>query len=272
MKSNKNEIFKIFSITFLFLILYPAISYSFDTSGMKTDSLIKQESDSLIDKDIVIDYKTFRIITNLNEEPDNIREQIYKLEYEMGIPKGKELQNLEIYIDKTNEDKNKWNVLINDTTSQFSPVISWINLTDESKQLLDNWNGRNDKTLVKPDNTGSILILKNKMFRVITVPLVSMNEESKLSDLQKDYTYEVIIDDDFPEQIEIQPNKSLIIKRIDKNTFRLKLSKFNRAEFEKWAENREDDPYIYNTSITVYDKVSKQKTKPINIKFTFGEY
>ncbi|MEZ4822761.1 MAG: hypothetical protein R2942_10210 [Ignavibacteria bacterium] len=53
-----------------------------------------------------------------------------------------ELQFLEIYIDKTNKDMGKWNVLINDTTLQFSPFLPGSKLSEESKQLLDNWSGQ----------------------------------------------------------------------------------------------------------------------------------
>ncbi|MCB0726533.1 MAG: hypothetical protein KDD00_03670 [Ignavibacteriae bacterium] len=269
MISNQREINLRFILIIFILTIFPSFSHSGEVKAFKIDSLTSEIADSVIVPEPAIEFKTYRIEADLNSEPDYIKDQLYNFQYEMGIPKGLELQFLEIYIDKTNKDMGKWNVLINDTTLQFSPFLPWVKLSEESKQLLDNWS---DRTLIKPDNVDSIRISKNEMFRVMTVPLITMNEESKLSQIQKDYSYEIIIVDDYPEQIEIEPNRSLIIKRLDDNRFRIKLSRFNRSNFERWADNRDDDPYIYTTSIVVYDKISNQRTRPINLKFTFGEY
>jgi len=264
------------TVAFLFFILLisaiPGISFSEEFIHFKTDSLLKSPVDSSNLTDQNLYFKTFRILTNINEEPDYIKEKLYNLQYELGIEKGKELEFLEIYIDKTPEDSRKWNVLINDTSLLFSPSMSWVNLSEESRQLLDNWTGRNDKTILTPDNVDSIVTKKNEMFRVITAPIGNMGENSKLSMIQKDFSYEIIIVDDYPEQVEIEPKQGLVIKRIDANRFRIKLSRFNRADFERWAENRDDDPYVYTTNITLYDKISNQRSKPINLRFTFGEY
>jgi len=261
---------------YLFLILFisaiPGITLSEVFNHFKTDSLLQSPGDSITLSDQNINFKTFRILTNINEEPDYIRERLYNLQYELGIEKGKELEFLEIYIDKTPEDIRKWNVIINDTSLVFSPSMPWVNLSEESRQLLDNWTGRNDKTILTPDNVDSIVTKKNEMFRVITAPIGNMGENSRLSMIQKDFSYEVIIVDDYPEQVEIEPKPGLVIKRIDANRFRIKLSRFNRAEFERWAESRDDDPYVYTTNITLYDKISNQRSKPINLRFTFGEY
>ncbi|HMS33293.1 MAG TPA: hypothetical protein PKC91_04330 [Ignavibacteria bacterium] len=228
--------------------------------------------DTILNSEQGINFKTFRIITNLNDESEIVKEQLFNFQNELGIEKGKELMFLEIYIDKTPDDMGKWNVLINDTSLQYSPSLPWVNLTDESRQLLDNWTGRNNRTILTPDNIDSIAIKKNEMFRVMAVPLISMGAEAKLSILQKDYSYEIIIVDDYPEQIEIENRPGLIIKRVDNNRFRIKLSKFNRAEFERWSENRADDPYVYTVPITLYDKLSNQRSIPVNLKYTFGEY
>jgi hypothetical protein len=269
MITNQREITLSLILIVFILSIFPAFSHSGEVLTFKSDTLLSEVADSVKITDQSIEFKTYRIEVDLNSEPEFIRDQLYNFQYELGIPKGLELQFLEIYIDKTNKDLGKWNVLINDTTLQFSPFLPWVNLSEDSKLLLDNWS---DRTMIEPVNVDSIRISKNEMFRVMTVPLISMNEESKLSQIQKDFSYEIIIVDDFPEQIEIEPKRGLLIKRLDDNRFRIKLSRFNRADFERWSDNRDDDPYIYTTSIVVFDKISNQRTRPINLKFTFGEY
>lgn len=255
-----------FIFSFLFFVIISAVSFCQEI--VTTDSALVLKEDS----SAVLDFKTYRIFTNLNEEQDIIKSKLYNLQYELGILRGMELEELEIYVDKTSDDKSKWNIIINDTTLSFIPQLKWSYLSDESKDLLDNWSGQNTPVTIKPDEGGTIIPNKNAMFRVMAVPLINMNEDTKLSNLQKDYTYEIVIVDDYPEQIEIQQTRGIIVKRIDNNRFRLKLSRFNRAEFEKWSENRDNDPYVYTTSIILYDKISNQKSKPINLRYTFGEY
>lgn len=256
----------------IIIAVFPAISLSEDLTHLNRDSLYNGEIDTAISPDENIDFQTYRIVTKLSDEPDYVREQLYNLQTELGIQKGKELEVLEIYIDKTPKDKSKWNVIINDTSLQFLPTISWDKLTQTSKELLDNWTGRNNIAKLTPDDIDTIVTKKNEMFSTKVLPLVPMNEDSKLSELQKDYSYEIFIMDDYPEQVDIEQKQGLIFKRVDKNIIRVKLSRFNRATFEKWADGKNDDPYFYITSITLYDKVTNQKSRPINLKFTFGEY
>lgn len=256
----------------LIIAMFPAISLSEDMTHLKSDSLYNGEIDTTISPDENIDFQTYRIVTKLSDEPDYVREQLYNLQTELGIQKGKELEVLEIYIDKTPKDKSKWNVIINDTSLQFLPTIAWDNLSPTSRELLDNWTGRNNIAKLAPDDIDTIVTKKNEMFQPKVLPLISMNEESKLSDLQKDFSYEIFVIDDYPGQVEIEPKQGLIFKRVDNDRIRIKLSRFNRATFERWAESRNDDPYIYTTSIVLYDKVTGQKSQPINLKFTFGEY
>lgn len=256
----------------LITVILSDISFCKDLIHLNKDSLINGETDTTISSDQSIDFQTFRILTQLNEEPDFIRDKLYNLQYELGIQKGKELEILEIYIDKTSKDKNLWNVIINDTSLQFLPTLSWNNLTETSRELLDNWSGRNNMSKLTPDDVDTIVTRKNEMFIVKVFPLTDMGEESKLSNIQREFTYEIFIMDDYPEQVEIAPKKGLIIKRVDKNRFRIKLSVFTRASFERWAESRNDNPYVYTTSIVVYDKVTNQKAQPINLRFSFGEY
>jgi hypothetical protein len=237
-----------------------------------SDSLINGKKDTAISSDLNKNFNTYKILTNLNEEQEITRDRLNNFQNELGIRKGMELKVLEIYVDKTSDDRSKWNVIINDTTLEFTPSLSWNNLSEESRDLLDNWPGKGEKTNLEFNKVFTAEAKPNDMFRVIAVPLVDMSEDSKLSNLQKDYTYEIIIVDDHPEQVEIQKKSGLIIKRLDNNRFRIKLSKFNRAEFERWSENRDDDPYVYTTSIILYDRISNQKSKPINLKYTFGEY
>lgn len=273
-KMKKNYIVKSlrFFIVLIFCFIVHSISFSVENPCLLVDSLSMDYKDTILNSEQGINFKTFRIITNLNDESEIVKEQLFNFQNELGIEKGKELMFLEIYIDKTPDDMGKWNVLINDTSLQYSPSLPWVNLTDESRLLLDNWTGRNNRTILTPDNIDSIAIKKNEMFRVMAVPLISMGAEAKLSILQKDYSYEIIIVDDYPEQIEIENRPGLIIKRVDNNRFRIKLSKFNRAEFERWSENRADDPYVYTVPITLYDKLSNQRSIPVNLKYTFGEY
>ncbi len=267
----KGNIFKMFFTAFIFLI-GQEYSMSWNSVILQSDSLENGVRNTTIDSILNTDFKTFKILTNINDEQKVIADQLYNLQYELGIPKGMELTVLEIYVDKTSEDVSKWNVLINDTTLQLLPSLGWNYLTDESRDLLDNWRGRGEKTNLEFKKVYTVNAKPNEMFRVKAVPLVEMGQDSRLSNLQKVYAYEVLIVDDYPEQIEIQPKQGLIIKRIDAGTFRIKLSRFNRAEFEKWSEGRADDPYIYTTSIILYDKISNVKSIPINLKFTFGEY
>lgn len=264
---------------FIFLICRSnSFSYSSSTSIINTftsnqkDSLNHGENDTSLTSGQADSFRTFKIITNIKDEDNILAEKLYNFQYELGIPKGLELEQLEIYVDKTSEDKSKWNVIVNDTTLQFNPTIGWSYLTDVSREMLENWTGKGEKTDLDFKKVYSVDTKPNEMFRVIATPLVPMGTDSKLSVLQKDYSYEIIIVDDYPEQVEIESKPGIIIKRLDKNRFRIKLSKFNRAEFEKWAENKADDPYVYTTTIMLYDKISNQKSKPIILKYTFGEY
>ena len=268
--NNKNFIKIILS--FLFILIFQNNLFSKNNVSHQKDSLNNAVTESADTSDQVSNFRTFKIITNLNDEQKFTADKLYNLQNELGIFKGMELTQLEIYVDKTSEDMSKWNVIINDTTLQFTPSLGWSYLTEDSKDLLDNWTGKGAKTNLEFNKIYSVDAKPNEMFRVMAVPLVTMGVDAKLSTLQKDYSYEIIIVDDFPQQVEIQTKPGLIIKRIDNNRFRIKLSRFNRAEFEKWAENKDDDPYTFTISITLYDKISNQKSIPINLKYTFGEY
>jgi len=235
---------------------------------------IQTEKFSEVDSLITNDSAYYLIKVNFENEPDSIKKILVLFLEQLKIPV-EGINNFFITIDKTNLIQNNWEVTFadNENSPYNGAKYLWSDLSQDMQMVFSNWNGYYQTEKKDPTKT-----IDNKPFNLLLIPknVILKNptgEDITLKYLKSDYSYEILVEDDYPEQIEVlEADDGVEIEPGEKNKFYVTLTKFNRPkDFEKWAEKQKSNPYILRLNIKFIDRFTKQII-PIQLTYKFDEY
>ena len=120
------------------------------------------------------------------------------------------------------------------------------------------------------DRTASTSSVPNKIQNITLQRLAPSGEGVSIKNIQSVVGYRVIVDDDFPDQLEVKFSGPITVKQ-NGNTYDVTLNFLtSKSQFDKYTENL-DSPYTVSFTVTVTDKISK-KVISRQGSFIFGEW
>jgi len=101
--------------------------------------------------------------------------------------------------------------------------------------------------------------------------MTAMNEESKVTILQKNVGYRITISDDFIDQLDVKFSHGVTVSSKGNGVYDVMMNAFaNISSFESWAENK-PEPYSVGFTVTVSDKIAPHKVIGQQ-SFVFGRW
>lgn len=138
-----------------------------------------------------------------------------------------------------------------------------------SKQVLIM--GDNTITLTSGGTTKSFSVKVNDKPKVNFERMATMNEESKVTQLQRTVCYRVKIMDDYPDQLDVKITGPLTFKSLGNGVFDVTMNMFgSRQVFDNYTDNRQS-PYSAGFTVIVKDKISGHSITGQQ-QFVFGEW
>lgn len=132
--------------------------------------------------------------------------------------------------------------------------------------------GGESSLLMKVGNSSATVGVKpNKKPQVSIQRMTTMNEDVKVTTLQRTTCFRVTISDDFPDQLEVKINGPVSYKQVNKTTYDVTMNAFSsKAAFDNYTDNRQS-PYTLGFTVSVTDKLAGHKITGQN-SFVFGEW
>ncbi len=114
-------------------------------------------------------------------------------------------------------------------------------------------------------------VKENKKPQLNWQRLTAMDENTKVSGLQRTTCYRLTINDDFPEQLEVKITGPVTWKKVSENVYDITMNAFgSRTAFDNYIENKES-PYQLGFNVTVKDKIAPHSITGQQ-SFVFGEW
>lgn len=130
-----------------------------------------------------------------------------------------------------------------------------------------------DNTLVMKvgSSTAAINIKPNQKPAISITRLTPMNEDTKVTTLQRTTCYRVTISDDYPDQLDVKFSNGVTVKEAGKKIYDVTLNAFGSiASFDNFTEGK-SSPYSLGFTVTVTDKLAKH-VQTGQQQFIFGEW
>lgn len=131
--------------------------------------------------------------------------------------------------------------------------------------------GDNTVTLTVGNVKKSFPVKPNQKPQVSIQRVTIMNDETKVTTLQKTTCFRVTITDDFKDQLEVKINGPVTFKQTAESVFDITMNAFGSKEaFENYIEGK-PDPYSVGFTVSVTDKIAGHKITGQN-SFIFGDW
>ncbi len=130
-----------------------------------------------------------------------------------------------------------------------------------------------DNTLVMKvgSSTATINIKPNQKPAISISRLTPMNEDTKVTTLQRTTCYRVTISDDYPDQLDVKFSNGVTVKEVRKKIYDVILNAFGSiASFDNFTDGK-SSPYSLGFTVTVTDKLAKH-VQTGQQQFIFGEW
>lgn len=131
--------------------------------------------------------------------------------------------------------------------------------------------GDNTITLTAGGKTETFNVKENKKPQVSFQRITTMNDETKVTTLQRNVGYRVTVQDDYTDQLEVKINGPVTFKQVSDNTYDITMNAFGSiSAFDNFIENK-PSPYSVGFTVLVTDKISGHKITGQQT-FIFGEW
>lgn len=131
--------------------------------------------------------------------------------------------------------------------------------------------GDNTITLSAGGNTETFNVKENKKPQVSFQRITAMNEEARVTTLQRNVCFRVTVQDDYPDQLEVKINGPVTFKQVSDNTFDITMNAFGSiSSYENYIENK-NSPYSVGFTVLITDKISGHKITGQQ-SFIFGNW
>jgi len=118
--------------------------------------------------------------------------------------------------------------------------------------------GQSSVTFKSGAQSKTVATIPNKTQSVNVTRLVSSGDGVSLRQVQSVTTWRVIIDDDFPDQLEVKFAGPVTVTQPGPTTWDVKLNFLqSKSQFDTYTEGK-DSPYTISFTVTVTDKISKK--------------
>lgn len=117
----------------------------------------------------------------------------------------------------------------------------------------------------------TVSVKENKKPQLSWQRLTAMDENTKVTNLQRTTCYRLTINDDFPEQLEVKITGPVTWKKVSENVYDITMNAFgSKTVFDNYTENKES-PYQLGFNVTVKDKIAPHSITGQQ-SFVFGEW
>ena len=131
--------------------------------------------------------------------------------------------------------------------------------------------GDNTITLSSGGKTETFNVKENKKPQVSFQRITTMNDETKVTTLQRNIGFRVNVQDDYPDQLEVKISGPVTFKQVSDNTFDITMNAFGSiSAFDNYIENK-PSPYSVGFTVSITDKISGHKITGQQ-SFVFGEW
>ncbi len=131
--------------------------------------------------------------------------------------------------------------------------------------------GDNTITLSAGGYTETFNVKENKKPQVSFQRITTMNDETKVTTLQRNVCYRVTVQDDYPDQLEVKINGPVTFKQVSDNTFDITMNAFGSiSAFNNFTQDK-SSPYSVGFTVSITDKISGHKITGQQ-SFVFGEW
>lgn len=132
-------------------------------------------------------------------------------------------------------------------------------------------NGDNAVTLKVENITKTYSVKENKKPQISFQRLTEMNDDAKVTVLQRNVCYRVSVVDDYFEQLDVKFSGSVIVKDKGKGIYDVTMNAFaNRLSFDNYIDSR-TSPYSIGFTVSVSDKIAPHRITGQQ-SFVFGEW
>ncbi|MCC6864968.1 MAG: hypothetical protein IT280_02280 [Ignavibacteria bacterium] len=131
--------------------------------------------------------------------------------------------------------------------------------------------GDNTITLSAGGNTETFNVKENKKPQVIFHRITIMNDEARVTTLQRNVFFRLTVQDDYSDQLEVKINGPVKFKQVSDNTFDITMNAFGSiSSYENYIENK-NSPYSVGFTVLITDKISGHKITGQQ-RFVFGNW
>lgn len=132
--------------------------------------------------------------------------------------------------------------------------------------------GQTSLTFKRGGESKTVSTKENQKPKLVMQRLVDAGENVSITKLQMTVGYRVTINDDYPDQLDINFTGPVKVKKVGPMVYDVTLDFIKSKEtYDKYTENR-DPPYSVNFTVTVKDRVASQQVVKQLGTFQFGEY
>jgi hypothetical protein len=131
--------------------------------------------------------------------------------------------------------------------------------------------GESSQIMKVGTSSATISVKPNQKPQISFSRMTTMNDETKVTALQRTTCYRVTITDDFPDQLEVKFSNGVTVKEVGKKVYDVTMNAFgSRAAFDNYTSNR-NSPYSLGFTVTITDKIAKHIVTGQQ-QFVFGDW
>lgn len=297
MKKSKDIKFLLYQVLYIFVVCVMAIKGAdltltqvIEDDGKTKVILSPEQMDSiqkLLDKAIIVDTNRFALVEkellkNDSKTQELVRQTMLSNGSFVSFEPTVEKQVIEDKIEKVEQKVEKDEIVTgtldlyqfhqNNVPNQGNSPITIAGVTIQphstGKVTLG---GESVVTITSGSISKTVNVKENKKPQISFQRLTSMGEDAKVSNLQRNLGFRVVISDDFPEQLDVKFNGSVSVVNKGSGVYDVTMNAFgSRSAFENYIENKQA-PYSLGFTLSVSDRLAGHKMTGQQT-FTFGEW
>lgn len=119
--------------------------------------------------------------------------------------------------------------------------------------------------------TKTFAVKENRKPKIGIQRIATMNEDTRVTELQRAVCFRVTIEDDFPDQLDVKFSGPMTVKDKGSNTYDITLNAFpTKASFDNFTEGK-SAPYSLGFTVSVSDRIAPHKNTAQQ-SFVFGDW
>ncbi|MGA2667477.1 MAG: hypothetical protein ABSF32_01015 [Ignavibacteria bacterium] len=300
MKKQHDVKFIIYQSLYIFVVCVVAIKGAnlnltqvVEDDGKPKPQITMDSLEKLYDvmkKMVMVDTNYFVVVDKKllaeNENLKRIVENMPKIDIANFMPKTEVLEKYELKKEKPEEkkDPNEMQEIrigsisltqftLNTLNNPYDVPLEIVGITSIPPKSTKTFEtGGQSSVVIRVGNSSKTVELKpNEKPKISFQRIATMNEDTRVTDLQRNVGYRVTITDDFPGQLDVKFTGPVTIKQAGATTYDITMNAFSsKAAFDNFTENK-SAPYSLGFTVTVTDKIAGHKITGQN-SFVFGDW